>query len=120
VLAEDDATLVGFACVFPDEHPRYGALLDNLHVLETMKGRGLGSQLLVAAAGWCEQRRSGSGMHLWVYERNLAARRFYERFGARELQRVVTGVPGGGGTVSLRYGWTDVCAVRLSAARTSA
>jgi GNAT superfamily N-acetyltransferase len=115
-LAEDGATLVGFSCVFLRAHPVWGALLDNLHVTQSMKGQGVGRRLLAAAAEWCEAHQPGTGLFLWVYERNLEARRFYERFGAREIESVITELPGGGGAVIVRYGWPS--AARVSAVRT--
>jgi GNAT superfamily N-acetyltransferase len=118
-LAHDGAALGGFSCVFLDAHPVWDALLDNLHVTQAFKNQGVGSRLLVAAAEWCETQRPGGGVHLWVYERNVEARRFYERFGAREIESVITELPGGGSAVIIRYGWPLAAdALRVSARRT--
>ncbi len=87
---------------------------------QALKGRGVGSRLLTAAAEWCETRRAGTGLHLWVYERNLEARRFYERFGAREIESVITELPGGGSAVIIRYGWPAARDAVASASQSSA
>ncbi len=104
--------------MFLDAHPLWGALLDNLHVTLALRGQGLGRRLLAAAAEWCEARRPGTGLHLWVYERNVEARRFYERLGAREIERVITELPGGGSAVIGRCGWVSARDACVSATRT--
>lgn len=50
VLAEDGAGLVGFGHIVLDSDPRWGALLDNLHVREGHKRQGIGSELLALLA----------------------------------------------------------------------
>lgn len=111
-VAEEGRALVGFACVFLDEHPVWGALLDNLHVIGSHQSQGLGRRLLAAAAASC-----GGGMHLLVFEGNSAACRFYERLGAREIERIIVELPGGGTTVSVRYGWPSATAMPHPIAR---
>jgi GNAT superfamily N-acetyltransferase len=103
LLAEEGAALRGFACVFLDTDPVWGAVLDNLHVEPGFKGRGLGRRLLLAAAAWCEARRPGTPLHLWVYERNLEARAFYERLGAVRVEETSKATADGGSAASLRY-----------------
>ncbi len=44
MLAEDRDGLVGFAHTVFDDDPRWGALLDNLHVVYGEKRRGVGSR----------------------------------------------------------------------------
>jgi len=86
-LRPDDAVLVqasadrlrGFAAAFA--RPDGDALLDNLHIAPSLRGQGLGRRLLTAVA----QRMMAGGsraMHLWVFDVNTGARRFYERHGA--------------------------------------
>src|SRR5258705_5384170 len=48
ILAETETELAGFACAFPDQHPTYGAYLDNLHVVPQRTGQGIGRRLLTA------------------------------------------------------------------------
>ena len=49
ILAED-GNLLGFANTVFDNHPTWGALLDNLHVAHGHKRRGIGSRLLALTA----------------------------------------------------------------------
>jgi GNAT superfamily N-acetyltransferase len=88
-LGRGDAVLVapganglrGFAAAFA--RPDGDALLDNLHVAPALRGRGLGLVLLAGIAA--RLYRTGSvAMHLWVFDVNASARRFYVRHGATE------------------------------------
>lgn len=58
-----------------------GAWLDDLYVLPAHQGRGIGTLLLEVV---CSLRPQGFG--LWVFTRNLAARRFYVGRGLVELE----------------------------------
>src|SRR3954454_5815277 len=49
ILAEDGAP-VGFANTFFDDDPTWGALVDNLHVADGHRRRGIGSRLLALTA----------------------------------------------------------------------
>lgn len=86
VLAEASGHLLGFCSVILDEHEQYGALIDNLHVHPTEKGRGLGRQLLSHAATWAEARRPGTGLYLFVFAANTSARAFYRHLGGVETE----------------------------------
>jgi GNAT superfamily N-acetyltransferase len=81
LLDEHAGKIRGFACAFLDEDPQWGTLLDNLHVVPELKGRGVGRQLMSAVAQRVLQYACEPLLHLWAYEKNLAARRFYERLG---------------------------------------
>ena len=52
------------------------AFVDALYVSPRHQRRGLGSTLLETA-----QRRNSAGLELWCFQRNVAARRFYEQHG---------------------------------------
>lgn len=108
LLAEEEGTLIGLACVLANADPRWGSFLDNLHVRPDLRGRGLGRALLRQAAAWVERRHPGVPFHLWVYEKNEPARRFYERLGAVVAERAVKEAPGGGTVVALHCVWPDV------------
>jgi len=101
----EGAELAGFVCVFLDEDEQWGALLDNLHVRPDVKGRGIGRQLMADAAAWVTERRPESALHLWVYETNTAARRFYERIGGMPVERVLHEAPDGHDVPAVRYVW---------------
>ncbi len=107
LIAEDVDGPVGFVCAVGADDERWGTLIDNLHVLPTAKGRGLGTDLLGAAADWSLQGYPDSGITLWCFEQNEPARRFYERRGGVIVERSRHSVPGGGDRPVLRYHWPD-------------
>lgn len=80
LLAEDETGLAGFIAVWPDPQDASGALVDNLHVAGRCQGRGTGRRLLGEAAVRLAEagRRS---LHLWVYDANADALRFYLAMG---------------------------------------
>jgi len=82
-IAEDAGRAVGFACVFL-EKPSLTALLDNLHVIPDKQGCGIGRQLMATVAEWVTEREPDATLYLWVFEKNVAARRFYRKMGAIE------------------------------------
>jgi GNAT superfamily N-acetyltransferase len=108
LLAEEGEFTQGFVCVFGKADGQWGALLDNLHVRPEMKGQGLGTELMHKAGAWIQANFPQSGLHLWVFEANYPARRFYERLGATNQGREVGEVQGGGTVTSLRYVWASV------------
>ncbi|WP_235735390.1 GNAT family N-acetyltransferase [Nocardioides alcanivorans] len=74
-VAEWDEEIVGFASATP-------TWLDHLYVAPHHAGTGVGSALLALV-----QAVRPEGVGLWVFETNLAARRFYARHGFAELRR---------------------------------
>jgi GNAT superfamily N-acetyltransferase len=105
-LALDDTNLVGFTCVLADEEPERGALLDNLHVLESHQGLGIGRQLFRQSARWASRIHPGQPMHLWVFEANQQARGFYDALGGKIVERRAK-VIAGADVMSLCYVWDD-------------
>jgi ribosomal protein S18 acetylase RimI-like enzyme len=98
----------GFMCTFLDGDGAWGAALDNLHVLPRWQGHGLGRRLMSEAARFVLERAPGKAIFLMVYERNVAARAFYDAMGGENVERVLDEKPGGGGTAwTLRYLWKD-------------
>jgi GNAT superfamily N-acetyltransferase len=109
VLVEDcEGEIQGFACAFLDADPDWGTLLDNLHVAPFLRGKGLGRRLLCEVAQRVLQRSSCTRMHLWAYEQNLAARRFYELLGGEVTERVAEPAPDGTQLNAVRYCWSDL------------
>ena len=108
LLAEEGECTKGFLCVIGEADARWGALLDNIHVLPEIKGQGLGTELMNKAGTWVQSYFPHSGMHLWVFEANYPARRFYERLGATKEHREVGEVTGGGTAPVLRYVWESI------------
>ncbi|WP_293760458.1 GNAT family N-acetyltransferase [uncultured Aquitalea sp.] len=97
---------VGFVCVLPDGEPERGILLDNLHVMQGQQGRGIGKRLLLAAAAYVHQHFPGKAMHLWVYEDNHEARRFYSRMGGQMVDREKVVTAADSKAVALCYRWS--------------
>lgn len=114
VLAEDpDGTLAGLTHVIFDEDPRWGALLDNLHVAHSHQRRGLGARLMALSAEAVLARPRPTPLHLWVLEQNENARAFYEAQGGEHVETTSVPAPGGvpgrlnGTPLRLRYVWPD-------------
>lgn len=113
ILAEHDDRLVGFIHVMLDDDPRWGSLVDNLHVVHDQHRTGVGTRLLAGAARAVVERATGAGMFLWVLEQNTAAQRFYLRCGARSEETAPVPPPGGdpgrldGTPLCLRMTWPD-------------
>jgi GNAT superfamily N-acetyltransferase len=106
-IAHADAGPVGFVFLFGRAEATWGTLVDNLHVLPGMKGRGIGRRLLEAAALETGRRYPRERVHLFVFEKNVDARRFYAGVGGREVERGTVEPPGGGSQVHLRVAWDD-------------
>jgi GNAT superfamily N-acetyltransferase len=104
VVAELNGEIVGFAHSVANEDPEWGTLLDNLHVRHDLKRSGIGRRLVAETAAWLEAHASTSGLHLWVLEDNVPARRFYESLGGRAAGSGVSR-EGGGSAPSVRYWW---------------
>jgi ribosomal protein S18 acetylase RimI-like enzyme len=115
LLADDNGSLIGFANTFFEHHPTWGALLDNLHVADGYKRRGIGSQLLDATARAAIER--ATGLYLWVQEQNVDAQAFYEARAGVFVERGPIAPPGGiasrlnGSPTKLRYAWAHPAAI---------
>lgn len=105
-IAEDADGAIGFACVMLEE-PSTSALLDNLHVVPGKQGGGVGRRLMAEAARWVTERAAGATLHLWVFEANEAARRFYRSLGATECDVEEHDTPDGRQVMSVRCQWDD-------------
>jgi GNAT superfamily N-acetyltransferase len=109
VLVEDcSGEIQGFACVFFAADPEWGAMLDNLHVVPSLKGKGLGRRLISEVARRVLLHDPCSRLHLWAYEQNLDARRFYERLGGEVTALVTEPAPDGSQVNAVRYCWSDL------------
>nr|WP_047576696.1 GNAT family N-acetyltransferase [Methylobacterium sp. ZNC0032] len=70
-VAREAGRILGFLCLDGED-------LDQLYLLPGQFRRGIGSLLLVKA-----KERSPERLHLFTFQRNAAARAFYERHGFR-------------------------------------
>lgn len=108
VCAERSGDLVGFCHTQFDQDPKWGALIDNLHVRSDLKGYGIGTQLLSVAAEHLVQNRPSQPVHLWVLDQNTAAQAFYDARGGKRVETTLRGpFPGGGTALGHRYFWSD-------------
>ncbi|HEX3912676.1 MAG TPA: GNAT family N-acetyltransferase [Steroidobacteraceae bacterium] len=107
LIDEHTVGISAFACAFVNADPQWGTLLDNLHVSPKVKGQGLGRQLMREVAAWT-LKEACPRLHLWAYEQNLAARRFYERLGGVVTLRHTEPAPDGAQVNAVRYCWSDL------------
>ncbi|WP_007508999.1 GNAT family N-acetyltransferase [Pseudofrankia saprophytica] len=114
ILAEHDARVVGFIHVEFDDDPRWGSLVDNLHVTHDLRRTGIGTRLLHRAARAVAGHGANNAMYLWVLQQNTAALRFYQALGATDEGTAPVSPPGGdparlqGAPRKLRMAWADV------------
>lgn len=109
LIAEDDAGMVvGFTSGGPerDGTPGYDGEIYAVYVLPDHQRRGLGRQLLAAAALSLADRGFRAAM-LWVLEDNSQARAFYEALGGQVAGRK-SAVIGETPATEVAYGWPDV------------
>jgi GNAT superfamily N-acetyltransferase len=117
VLAERDGRLVGFIHVVLDHDPRWGSLVDNLHVVHDRRRAGIGTGLLSCAARAVTRRAGSNAMYLWVLRQNTAAQQFYHSRGALLVETAPAPPPGGdparlnGTPRRLRMAWPDLSVV---------
>jgi ribosomal protein S18 acetylase RimI-like enzyme len=117
IVAEHDDALFGFAHTMFDHDSSSGALLDNLHVSNGQKRRGIGSRLLVLTAAAVIDHSATSALYLWVLEQNVNAQAFYRACGGTCVERAPVPAPGevpgrlNGSPAGLRYVWRDPSAL---------
>jgi ribosomal protein S18 acetylase RimI-like enzyme len=104
-LADADGELAGFICGYADEDPKWGSLIDNLHVSIDFRRSGIASELMGRAADWFIANAAGPSVYLWVLEQNTGARRFYETLGAGNAETVSLKLQSGNLGRSCRYVW---------------
>ncbi|MDX2319581.1 MAG: GNAT family N-acetyltransferase [Moritella sp.] len=105
LIAEDDGVLCGFVCVYGAKHPKYGTIIDNLHVNSSIKGQGLGTTLLIAAAKWAATNYKDHDLHLEVLELNENAIKFYKSLGGRNIALSYWDTPCGNKVKEFIYSW---------------
>jgi ribosomal protein S18 acetylase RimI-like enzyme len=105
VALNSRGVIMAFACSFCDFDGRWGSLVDNLHVLPQFRGQGVGERLLQSTVAQLQAGHSEQGLHLWVFEANVAALRFYNRLGGRIVEKKTSEIPAAGGKAVLRVYW---------------
>ena len=105
LVAEVDGVFCGFICVVGANHPKYGTIIDNLHVKADNKGQGTGSRLLAAAASWSIENYNGHDLYLEVLECNAKAMGFYQAKGATHIDTAYWHTPCGNKVKEFIYSW---------------
>ncbi len=105
LLAEVNGETIGFACVIGNEDPKWGSLLDNLHVSTQAQGQGIGTILLKAAAKWSFEHFPNNSFYLLVYEQNQKALQFYRNLGGTPSEKIVLRNPDGSEAITIRVVW---------------
>lgn len=105
LIAEADGFIAGFICVFGAIHPKYGSIIDNLHVNSSIKGQGLGTKLLIAAAKWAANHYQDHDLYLEVLASNEKAIGFYESLGAKNMDFSYWHTPCGNKVKEFIYSW---------------
>jgi ribosomal protein S18 acetylase RimI-like enzyme len=100
VVVHDGDVLSGFVHVVLDDDARWGSLVDNLHVAHALKRRGIGTRLIVMAAGVVVTSSASPAMYLWVHEENAAARVLSRSWRCRGRTRAGRGARGSARTAS--------------------
>jgi ribosomal protein S18 acetylase RimI-like enzyme len=108
IAVDSTGRVVAFVCAYCDFDPRWGSLLDNLHVLPQLRGQGIGERLFRTVVGQLAAANSNSGLHLWVFEANVAGLRFYERLGGRVVGKDSSRIPAAGGKAVLLVHWPNI------------
>ncbi len=107
VVAEQEKKLCGFVCAFGNHHPKWGTFVDNLHVSQQMKRKGIGKQLMNYVALWSKNIYPGIGLYLHIFKGNEPAQKFYEGIGETYQESKTSTPPGGGEVTNLVYAWQE-------------
>lgn len=102
--------LIGFVCAYRDQDPRWGSLVDNLHVAPGRRGGRIGERLLRGAARRLIAQNAQEGLHLWVFEANTAGLRFYQRLGGQVVGAERSEIPAADSKTVLRVHWPTLAA----------
>lgn len=105
MVAEQDESILGFACAYAKMDAVYGALLDNLHVTQSRHKTGIGKTLMSGIRSWWSAHSADEELHLWVLQSNFPAIAFYKHLGAVESGADIWSPPGGGSVPRYRLSW---------------
>ena len=107
-IAASDDSIVGFCCVFLNDDPVFGSLIDNLHVSMNWQKSGIGKILVKESAKKICDKADTRKMYLWVFESNKNARIVYERLGGTCFETIDKKNEDGTISKTCRYIWDDV------------
>ena len=100
--------IVGFACLFLDDDPAFGSLLDNLHVLPSQQKSGIGKLLMRECVNKVRDMATIKKMYLWAYEQNVNARKAYGHLDGFCYETIESVNEDGIARKVCRYVWDDV------------
>ncbi len=100
--------VAGFVCFYRESDPRWGGLIDNLHVRPALRGQHIGERLLRAAVAEFEPDQP---FHLWVFEANAGGIRFYQRLGGVAAERILDDMPAARGAQIVRMAWPNAASL---------
>jgi ribosomal protein S18 acetylase RimI-like enzyme len=107
-VATLDNIFAGFCCVYLDDDPTFGSLIDNLHVTSNLQRSGIGKLLVIDCANKVYDKAEKRKMYLWVYESNKNARIVYEKLGGTNLETTEHENPDGTKAKTCRIVWDDM------------
>ena len=112
LVAVENGTIIGFACVYFDKYPNRGSYLDNLHVSQNQQSKGIGKLLLKAVADLCTKKATSKGLCLLVTQFNEGAQRFYQRYGAINQEPSIWNAPEGTEVPTYWFIWDSLEAIK--------
>jgi len=95
VLAEEQGELLGFVHCLVAHDPRWGSLIENLHVRHDRHREGIGRRLISGAAKEVGRAAPREPLHLWVLQQNSRAQSFYRALGGACVEEGLCPPPGG-------------------------
>lgn len=113
IIAERGGHLAGFVHVVFDADPRWGSLIDNLHVDHSVHRSGIGTELMAYAARAVLANADSPALHLWVLQQNTRAQMFYLACGGIRVEKGIAAAPCGDPSLlngvpgKYRMGWPD-------------
>lgn len=117
VVAESGGEVIGFACVYGGDDPKWGSFLDNIHVVPGLHGKGIGAGLMKNLFEWCSTHYPEDGLYLWVLDSNKRAQKFYSSLGAVDRGGEISEPAGGGEIHGRRFVWHRLPRLRCASPR---
>ena len=106
-LATSGDQLVGFCCIYLDDDPDFGTLIDNFHVCPDMQRSGIGKRLFRQSAQIILDHAKSKKLYLWVFESNKNARSVYEKLNGTLFETVNKKHEDGTVARVCRFTWPD-------------
>jgi GNAT superfamily N-acetyltransferase len=106
-VAEKNGEIVGFSCLFIDENPLFGSLLDNLHISFSCQKAGIGKLLFDRNTRLTKEFGKEKKMYWWVYDKNENALNFYQHLGGQRNEAMMKQGADQSQALSWRYVWSD-------------